>query len=110
MDLRVLIAQMQTDAFAWSTVTFVGSADSVALVHEAKALSKKVMDQLAHESDLPPPLEDDAPADDVPALARDGDEPPPLEAATSQDDGFVKVDRPPMPASPATSEAPPPLE
>ena len=52
MDLRVLVAQMQTDVFAWRTLTFVASADAVALVHEAKALSKAVQQRLATESDL----------------------------------------------------------
>lgn len=47
MDLRVLVAQMQTDAFAWEIVEFVGSEDAAALVQEAK--------QMAEEE--PPPLE-----------------------------------------------------
>ena len=52
MDLRVLVHQMQTPVFAWRALTFVGSADSVALVHEAKALSKAIQQRLATESDL----------------------------------------------------------
>ncbi|KAL1525129.1 hypothetical protein AB1Y20_020001 [Prymnesium parvum] len=99
IDLRVLVAQMQTDAFSWRTLTFVGSADSVALVHEAKELSRKVMERQAHESDMPPPLEDDSPAEQVPELTSDGEQ-------AAAEEGFVKVDVPPTPSNPSVSEAP----
>jgi len=57
----------------------------------------------------PPPLEDNSAADDVPALMHDSE---PLSARSSPDnDGFIKVDRPPpAPHQPAASEEPPPLE
>ena len=46
IDLKVLVHQMQTDTFAWSTLEFVGSVEAVQLVQEAK--------QMAEEE--PPPL------------------------------------------------------
>lgn len=73
MDLRVLVHQMQTDAFAWSTIHFVGSPKSVALVQKAKAEAALVKRILAGEVSLAGLLDADAP----PPLT--DDEPPPLE-------------------------------
>ena len=67
MDLRVLVRQMQTDQFAWSTVQFVGSEAAVELVKEAKEVA----------DDEPPPLEAHVP-EGTPDPA---DAPPPLEQA-----------------------------
>jgi hypothetical protein len=66
LDLRVLVHQMQTDTFAWSTLEFVGSPRSVQLVREAKLSSARL------RMGAPPPL----PADEPPPLHCD--EPPPL--------------------------------
>lgn len=42
MDLRILVKQMQTDSFAWSTVQFVGSSLAVEMVKEAKEVSARL--------------------------------------------------------------------
>ena len=73
MDLRVLVHQMQTDAFAWSTVQFVGSPGAVALVREAKAAAAEVA---RHRAAALEPLAAAPDADAPPPLAED--EPPPL--------------------------------
>jgi len=88
MDLRVLVAQMQTDVFAWKTVAFVGSPSAVELVREAKALSNKVVaDKLMDE---PPPLEASADRDLLPTLKNiePSQAPPP----THDDDDLQEAD------------------
>ena len=68
MDLRVLVNQMQTDAFAWHTLDFKTSRRSIQLVKEAK--------EAAAQARRP---------EGVPSAAED--EPPPLEADTSVSHG-----------------------
>ena len=70
MDLRVLVNQMQTDAFAWHTLDFKTSRRSIQLVKEAK--------EAAAQARRP---------EGVPSAAAAEDEPPPLEADTSVSHG-----------------------
>ena len=74
MDLRVLVAQMQTNAFAWEDLHFIAERKSVNLVREAKAAA-------AHArggSDGAAAQASQAAAAPAAAGAVD-DEPPPLE-------------------------------
>uniref|UniRef100_A0A7S0NWM0 Uncharacterized protein n=1 Tax=Calcidiscus leptoporus TaxID=127549 RepID=A0A7S0NWM0_9EUKA len=76
IELKVFVAQMQTDAFAWSSVAFVGSPRSVALVRQSKLASARA----AGKGGPPPTHASTASAGaggDVPA-GDDDDEPPPL--------------------------------
>lgn len=77
MDLRVLVQQMQTDAFEWPTLHFITERRSINLVKEAKqaaAPARGLQPPTAPpaaaalqacaaqvEDDGPPPLEDDGP-------------------------------------------------
>lgn len=72
IDLRVLVSQMQTDAFAWSTVAFVGSPRSVELVREAKTSSALLT---GHGQPGGAPMPPVAP---MPSSSSNADEPPPL--------------------------------
>ena len=75
MDLRVLVAQMQTDAFAWESLHFITSRKAISQVKDAKRAAVRarapgaalpgVAEGGGAEEDGPPPLEAD-------------DEPPPL--------------------------------
>jgi len=67
MDLRVLVAQMQTDAFAWGTLDFKAARRSVRLVAEAKAAAPQARGLAA------------GPAATPAASGNADDEPPPLE-------------------------------
>ena len=52
MDLRMLVHQMETDAFAWSAVRFVSPSRGERIARQAEArLAKAVAD-----GDEPPPL------------------------------------------------------
>ena len=80
MDLRVLVAQMQTDAFSWRKLEFVTARRCIQLVKEAKAAAPQARGQVGPEAaaaaaaatagagdggnsgDTPPPLEGDRPA------------------------------------------------
>jgi len=78
MDLRVLVAQMQTDAFAWETLHFITERKSVGLVKEAKEAKEAAA---AARSGRPGPA---AQPTQAAAAASAGagdadDEPPPLE-------------------------------
>ena len=84
MDLGVLVCQMQTDAFAWSTCHFVCERRSVQLVKESKSAAAEALalpqwqpeGGPAGGEDDPPPL--DAPSA-APSRPEDDDAPPPLE-------------------------------
>ena len=84
IELRVLVAQMQTDAFAWSTVVFVGSPRAADLVREAKvaaaviARRRELAAAKAGATGAPPPLVQPAPAQAGVGGAGSGEEPPPL--------------------------------
>jgi hypothetical protein len=73
MELRVLVAQMQTDAFAWSTVQVVGSPRAAALTRKAKVAAAVVASQ-----QLPGSTSAAASTAAVAGDA-DGDDPPPLQ-------------------------------
>ena len=78
MDLRVLVNQMQTDAFAWHTLDFKTSRRSIQLVKEAK--------EAAAQARRPEGAPSAAAAAAAVAPAAE-DEPPPLEADTSVSHG-----------------------
>ena len=83
IELHVLVAQMQTDAFAWSTVHFVGSARAAAFVRECKVaaavLARRKELAAATVSSAPPLLaEQESEISGMQQCANDDCEPPPL--------------------------------
>lgn len=79
IELRVLVAQMQTDSFAWSTVEFVGSPKAAALVREAKTAAIGVATRKAGELGLLPAHDPAVQAAASGGAAPEADEPPPLQ-------------------------------
>ena len=88
MDLGVLVAQMQTDAFNWPTVHVVCERRSVSLVRESKEMAASVEALgLAEARAAPSPARSSssdegwvnvAPPEAPPPLTQDDDAPPPL--------------------------------
>lgn len=84
MDLGVLVCQMQTDAFAWSTIHFVCERKSLALVKESKGEAAEALALPEWKADSAAPRLGGKPAasadtEGPPPLAAVGDdEPPPL--------------------------------
>ena len=61
LDLGVVVHQMQTDVFAWSTIQFVCERKAVQLVNESKQASITARSKAADASgagsdEAPPPL------------------------------------------------------
>ena len=76
MDLRVLVAQMQTDAFAWETLHFITERKSVGLVKEAKQAAAHARGRSDRAAQ---PSQSAAASAGAGAAAAADDEPPPLE-------------------------------
>ena len=56
IDLGVLVHQMQTDVFAWSTIQFVCERKAVQLVNESKQASVAARSAAPEDDAAPPPL------------------------------------------------------